>query len=220
MKCVIRILAILLVVGSISCKTTGNVDKVKYTRDLKTVPGPEYEYLGNIFLGGQVMSGGGKVLDSSPFGGLSEDHAISKMKGMAEDVGGDFLVIESIRETGYGDQIRYMGVGRVYKLRDSYGKAGKRILSEKGHMVQFVKRMEPGPDYEMVASVKADNGSASGSKGEISAAAESEDETIIVMRNIAADLGGSLLVVDGIEKDDSKKPAMFNGKGRVFKMKK
>jgi hypothetical protein len=209
----------LLLITMISCVTAKIDEKVVLGKN--KAPGPEYDYLGKIYLGGHVVSGGGdKIANSTALTGLSEEHAVKRMKDLTYDVGGNYLIIDSMDTIGSGENMRYMGVGRAYKLRESYGTVGKKTLTEKGHMVQFVKRMEPGPDYEVVASAKADNGSASGPKGEISAAAESEDETIIVMRNVAADLGGSLLVVDGIEKDDSKKPAMFNGKGRVFKMKK
>jgi len=141
------------------------------------------------------------------------------MRDMADDVGANYLIIESIRETGYGDQIRYLGVGSAYRLRESFGAAGKKILTEKGHMVQYVLRMEPGSDYSSIVSGKAANGSASGPKGEILATADSEDEAIIEMRNIAADLGASLLVVDSIYKDEKKNPAAYNGKGRIYKLK-
>lgn len=215
-----QIVVISLFFGAISCATAPVVEKVRYTRDTSVVPGPEYEYLGKIYLGGQVLSGGGKIANSSAFGGFSEEHSISKMKDMTEDAGGNFLIVESIKETGYGDQIRYFGVGKAYRLRESFGTIGKKNLTEKGIMVQYVVRMEPGPDYSLITSAKADNGSVSGSKGEISAVADSEEEVIIVLRNTAADLGANLLVVDSTAKDESKNPAVFKGAGRIFKMKK
>jgi hypothetical protein len=127
-------------------------------------------------------------------------------------------VIDSIKETGEKDQIRFAGIGRVFTLKESYGKAGFIILSDKGHAVQYVMRMEPGKDYEAMRSVDKPSVK-TGTKGELTVTGKTSDEAIIVLRNSAAEIGGSLVVVDEINKVASGNTESYTAKGRIFKLK-
>jgi hypothetical protein len=220
MKKKIVYLVLLNLVLFVACATVDDINKrVPHTFEKKD-PGPEYDFLGNIVLGGFVMSGGGKVAASSAFAGYSEEHAIKTMKQMTYGAGGNYLVIDSIERKELGDNIRYFGNGRAYRLREAYGKTGQLNLTEKGITVQYVLRMEPGPDYEPVRSVATANGVKTGEKGEISGFAKSEEEAIILLRNMSADVGGSLLVIDSNLKDEKSQPVQYEAKGRVFRIKK
>jgi hypothetical protein len=206
----------------VACATADELNKkVPHTFEKKE-PGPEFDFLGQISLGRYIVSGGSgkKIAASSAFAGLSEEHAIRKMKEMTLDAGGNYLIIDSIEKEQEADTIRYFGYGRAYKLRESYGKIGQLILSEKGHAVQFVFRMEPGTDYEPVRSVTTANGVKTGEKGEISGFAKSEEEAIILLRNMTSDVGGNLLVIDTVSKDEKNQIVQFEAKGRTFKLKK
>jgi len=216
----INYLILLSLVMFAACATTDDINKkVSHTFEKKE-PGPEYDSLGLIVLGRYSMSSGDKkIASSSAFAGLSEEHAIIRMKEMTFDAGGNFLIIDSIEKDGMGDNIRFFGYGRAYKLRDSYGKIGQMTLTEKGHAVQYVLRMEPGPDYEPVRSVTTANGVKTGDKGEISGFAKSEEEAIILLRNMSSDVGGNLVVIDSTIKDEKGPNIQYEAKGRVFKIK-
>jgi hypothetical protein len=203
----------------ISCASDQKKDSIQYA--IKKDPGPEYQYLGMIYVGKYVVSTDGtqKILASSAFTASSEKHLISKMLDQTIEAGGDFCVIDSITsENLTGDGLRFYGVGRVFKLKESYGKAGLTILSEKGHMVQYVMRMEPGHDYEAMKSVDSPLVK-TGIKGEITVSGKTSDEAIIVLRNSAAEIGGSLVVVDRIDKVTADKIESYTARGRIFRLK-
>ena len=218
MKGKIRLLIFIVCATFLSCASADTKAPANYSMNKE--PGPEYQLLGYIYAGKYVLSNesGVKILASSAFGGISKEHLIQKMLDQTMSEGGDFLVIDSITEDGFGDSTRFLGVGRVYKLRESYGKAGFVLLSDKGHMVQYVMRMEPGQDYEAMKST--DNPLIkTGPKGELTVTGKTNDEAIIILRNSAAEIGGSLVVVDSIDKGASDKSELFTAKGRIFKLK-
>jgi hypothetical protein len=204
-------------IAVISC-ASGQKKSVTYT--LNKEPGPEYQLLGTIRIGNYPVPDetGSKLVSSSMFGGMDKEHLISLMVDHAMTAGGDFLVIDSIKETGEKDQIRFAGIGRVFTLKESYGKAGFIILSDKGHAVQYVMRMEPGKDYEAMRSVDKPSVK-TGTKGELTVTGKTSDEAIIVLRNSAAEIGGSLVVVDEINKVASGNTESYTAKGRIFKLK-
>jgi hypothetical protein len=218
MKVKIRLLIFIVCAAYLSCATADIKPQPAYSMNKE--PGPEYQLLGYIYIGKYVMSNssGAKILYSSAFAAFSEEHLISKMLDQTSAEGGDYLVIDSIAVDGRDDATRYTGIGRVFKLKESYGKAGFILLSDKGHMVQYVMRMEPGQDYDAMKSIDTPSVK-TGPKGELTVTGKTNDEVIIILRNSAAEIGGSLVVVDSIDKGTSEKSELFTAKGRIFKLK-